>query len=57
MGNLADYAALGALFAGVAMRNALPAKMLKSVDSEIRAVSYGLFGPIFFLSVGLSTDV
>jgi P-type Ca2+ transporter type 2C len=57
IGKFVESAALGAILAGIALRNIIPADKLRFVDSEIRTVSYGLFAPIFFLSVGLSTDV
>ncbi len=57
IGLLAEAAALGALLAGIALKNFIPEKRLKIVDSEIRTMAYGFFAPIFFLWVGLDTDV
>ncbi len=56
-GSIGDSAALGALFAGIAVKNFIPKQRLKFVEKEIKSVSYGLFSPLFFLWVGISTDV
>ena len=57
IGKFAESAALGALLAGIALRNIAPKEKLKFVDSEIRTISCGFFAPIFFVWVGLDTDV
>ncbi len=57
VGQYVESGALGAILAGIALRNMMPHSKMAFVDSEIRTVSYGLFAPIFFLSVGLNTDV
>ncbi|PIZ51065.1 hypothetical protein COY27_04850 [Candidatus Woesearchaeota archaeon CG_4_10_14_0_2_um_filter_33_13] len=57
IGKFAGAAALGAILAGMALKNFIPQKRLKLVDSEIRTMAYGFFAPIFFLSVGLETDM
>lgn len=57
VGKFIDAAALGALLAGIAVRNIIPQEKLKTIDSEIRAIAYGFFAPLFFLSVGIETDV
>ncbi|MFC1730574.1 cation:proton antiporter [candidate division KSB1 bacterium] len=57
IGQFVESAALGALLAGVALRNIIPKNVLKVVDSEVRTMAYGLFAPIFFLWVGIDTDV
>lgn len=56
VGQIIEAASLGALLAGIAIRNFLPQHKLKHLESEIRALAYGLFGPIFFVWVGLDTD-
>jgi len=48
---------LGALLAGLAVKNFLPAEKIKMVKPYLETVTYGLFGPIFFLWVGIDTDV
>ena len=55
-GSLIDAAPLGALLAGVAIKNFVSDTYIKAVESEVRTLAYGLFAPIFFLSVGLETD-
>lgn len=57
VGAFVESAALGALLAGIALRNIVPREKLKFIDSEIRTMSYGFFAPIFFVWVGLDTDV
>ena len=39
------------------MRNIIPKDKLKVVDSEIRTIAYGFFAPIFFLWVGVDTNI
>ncbi len=57
IGFLAGAAALGSLLAGMALKNFIPEERLKAIDSEIRTMAFGFFGPVFFLWVGLDTDV
>lgn len=47
---------LGALFAGIVVKNLLPSHFLEEVEPQIKTIVYGLFAPIFFISVGLDTD-
>jgi Ca2+-transporting ATPase len=49
--------AIGALLAGIAVRNFLPKERIKMIEPHIKTVTYGLFGPIFFLWVGVDTDI
>ena len=53
LGQFAHAGALGALLAGIALREILSDKLINFVDSEIRTMAYGFFAPIFFLWVGL----
>ncbi len=50
---------VGAIVAGVIMRPVFTSERDVGVDTgrEIAAVSYGLFGPIFFLWIGLNIDL
>ncbi len=57
VGKFVESAALGALLAGISLRNVIPDKTLKFIDSEIRTMAYGFFAPIFFLWVGIDTDI
>jgi len=57
IGLIAEAAALGALLAGMALRNFIPDKRWVLIDSEIRTMAYGFFAPIFFLWVGVDTDI
>jgi len=57
IGQFVESAALGALLAGIALRNIIPDKILSFINSEIRTMAYGFFAPIFFLWVGIDTDI
>lgn len=57
IGGYADSAPLAALLAGVSIRTFIPDERLKFIESEIRAMCYGLFAPIFFLWVGASVNL
>ena len=57
VGALVGAGAVGAMLAGMSLRNFIPEKKIKLVENEMRTLSYGLFAPIFFVWVGLDTDV
>ncbi|RLE39340.1 hypothetical protein DRJ17_01305 [Candidatus Woesearchaeota archaeon] len=57
LGKYVESAALGALLAGIALKNIIPRKILKFIDSEIRTLAYGFLAPIFFLWVGLDVNM
>ena len=57
IGSIVGAGAVGALLAGMSLRNFIPDRKLKLVEGEMRTLSYGLFAPIFFVWVGLDTDV
>lgn len=52
-----DLSVLGAVFAGLAAKNLLPAERVEEVEPQIKFITYGLFAPIFFFAVGLETNV
>lgn len=55
IGKFTEAAALGAVLAGIAMKNFIPHERLKLMESELKSVGYGLFGPIFFVWAGALT--
>lgn len=57
VGDYADTAPLGALMAGVALGNFIPAERKALMDRELTAVCYGLFAPIFFIWAGSTLDI
>ncbi len=57
IGEYADAAPLAALLAGVSLRTFVVPKRLGLVESEIKALTYGLFAPIFFIWIGESIDI
>jgi len=50
-------ATLAALLAGIIIKNFLPKNRVETIEREIKALAFGFFGPIFFLQVGINTDV
>lgn len=57
VGQLAEAGALGAVLAGVAVRNFLPADRVEGIESDLKSIAYGLFGPLFFVWVGAETNI
>ena len=57
IGRYCDAEALGALLAGVSLKNFIPKKIFEDVEEDIKVLSYGFFGPIFFLWVGSSVNL
>lgn len=57
IGEFSEASSLGAILAGVGLKTFLPKERLSGIEDEIKAVCYGFFAPLFFLSAGLSMDV
>lgn len=57
LGKFTEAAAIGALLGGIAVKNFLPKERILAVESEIKTLTYGFFGPIFFLWVGIDTNI
>jgi len=57
IGNIVDSSALGALIAGIVLKNIIPKKNEKIINATIKTITYGFFAPIFFLQVGLRTNI
>ena len=57
IGEFSGSSALAALLAGVSLKTFLPRKRLEKIESEMKSLCYGLFAPIFFLSVGLAINM
>jgi len=57
VGSLVDSAALGALFAGISLRNLLSEYKIIRFEKIMRILAYGFFVPIFFLYVGVEVDL
>lgn len=57
LGKYADLDALAALLAGIVLKNFIPRERLMFIENEIKAVCYGLFAPLFFFWVGVSTSM
>ena len=58
-GNIVEttITAIGALLAGITVRNFLPKERIRIIEPQIKTVTYGFFGPIFFLWVGVDANV
>jgi Kef-type K+ transport system membrane component KefB len=57
IGSYGKVEALGALLAGLVIRNLSPQEQVKELESNIKTITYSLFGPVFFLWVGADTNV
>lgn len=57
IGDFADAAPLAALLAGVSIRTFISNERLRLIENEIRALTYGLFAPLFFIWIGASIDM
>lgn len=56
IGSFAEAAALGAIIAGISIKNFIPFQKKENIEKQIRIITYGLFAPIFFLWVGAEMD-
>ncbi len=57
LGDYLQVASLGALTAGVLVKNLIADQRLEFIKQDLRTVCYGLFAPFFFLSIGLETNL
>ncbi len=57
IGNIAETTPLAALLAGVALGNFIPKQRIQFIETEVKAMAYGFFAPIFFLWVGSSVEL
>lgn len=57
LGKYAEAAALGALLSGIAIKNFVPQERLDKIETDLKSLAYGLFGPLFFLWVGIEADI
>jgi Kef-type K+ transport system membrane component KefB len=57
IGKYAEATAIAALLSGITLSNFLPKHLLEKIESEIRVLAYGFFGPIFFLWVGATISL
>ncbi|OIO52252.1 hypothetical protein COY93_04480 [Candidatus Uhrbacteria bacterium CG_4_10_14_0_8_um_filter_58_22] len=56
IGSYASAGPIAAILAGIILRLFVPAERMALLESEIKGLTYGLFVPIFFLSVGAELD-
>jgi Kef-type K+ transport system membrane component KefB len=52
IGEYIDSASLGALFAGISLKNLVPQHKLNFIEKEVSLLSYGFLAPLFFVWVG-----
>lgn len=58
IGEIAEASALGALLAGIFIKNFFSKERIKKIEeSEIKTLAYGFFGPLFFFWVGIDTNL
>jgi len=57
IGNYADFAPLGALLAGIALKAFLTKGQTEHLEPIMRIISYGFFVPIFFFGIGAGVDI
>ncbi len=57
VGEYADAAAIGAILAGVGIKNFLSEKRLETILSEVKTTAYGIFAPLFFVWVGSGVSI
>ena len=55
-GKTGEVAAIGALLAGVTIKNFLPSEKLSKLETEIKTISYEFLGPIFLFWVGIDIN-
>lgn len=56
VGLISHLAPIAALLAGVSLKTFIPHERYKRIESEVKAMCYGFFAPIFFVDIGLSID-
>ena len=57
IGELAHVAPIVALVAGIVIKRFIPKIRVSEIRTEVRSLCYGFFAPIFFLWVGVTTDI
>jgi len=57
IGDLVESASLGAILAGISLKNILDKDKLEQFEKAIQTTAYGLFVPIFFFVVGSHIDL
>lgn len=57
VGSFVEAASLGAIFAGISLKNLLSHSKIEQFESIIRTIAYGFFVPMFFIHVGSEVDL
>jgi Ca2+-transporting ATPase len=57
VGDLVESAALGAIFAGIGLKNLLSQDKIKHFEDTVKAIAYGFLVPLFFLKIGTEVDI
>jgi Kef-type K+ transport system membrane component KefB len=52
IGDFSKASSLGAILAGISLKEFLPSKNFKKIRENMKMLTYGLFAPLFFLWVG-----
>jgi len=57
LGKFAEATAIGAILAGIVVKNFLPEKRTEAIEPQIKFLTYAFFGPIFFFWAGADINV
>jgi len=58
IGKTAEMSAIGALLAGIFIKSILSQEKIKRIEElELKTLSYGFFGPLFFFWIGMDVDL
>lgn len=57
IGKIGGIEELGALFAGISVHAFIPKNRRKNIEGQLKAISYGFFIPVFFVSICLELDL
>ena len=57
LGKFEEAGAIGAILAGLVVKNFLPKERILAIESEIKTLSFAFFGPVFFFWVGKDINV
>lgn len=57
VGDFVESGSLGAIFAGMSIKNLLSNEKTKKFEATVKTVAYGFFVPLFFLRIGLEVDM
>lgn len=57
VGDYTEAGAIGAILAGIALKNFIPWERQEFIERQAKTIAYGLFAPLFFVSAGIETNM